>query len=70
MFVYNVNGTILETEEAFGEVWRQAKALAKEEKTFITRCVVKGDSVKEEFYHKAGIFLSIKLWDKNEAKIF
>lgn len=70
MYVYNVNGTILEDTEAFGQAWETAKALATEEHTIITRQVVNGDSIRNEFYATGGCFLNERFYEPSKAKIF
>lgn len=69
-FVYNVNGTVLEDIEAFGKAWKQAVEIAKSEHTEITRQVVCGDDIRNEFYAVGGIFLNDRFYDKNKVKIF
>ena len=72
-FIYNVNGTEFEDTEAFGNAWKQAVALAKEEHAMITRAVI-GVDVRYDFYTTAGVFLSDRFFDEykenNRVKFF
>jgi len=70
MFIYNVNGTTFEDTEAFGKAWKEAKEMAKAEHTFITRQVVKGNEIRNEFYATAGIFLNERFMEKDKVAIF
>jgi len=58
MFVYNVNGTVLEDTEAFGQAWAKAKEIATNEHTYIARQVVKGNDIRNEVYVKGGVFIN------------
>lgn len=69
-FIYNVNGTEFTDTEAFGKAWSEAKALAKEEHTAITRTIVTNSSIRYEFYAKGGCFLDNKFYSKENVKIF
>lgn len=57
-FFYNVNGTEFHDTVAFGNAWKQAVALAKEEHCGIDRTVVNGNDIRYEFYAKGGVFLA------------
>jgi hypothetical protein len=69
-FFYYVNGTEFVDTEAFGKAWKEAKALATEEHTCITRTVVKGKEMYHEFFAKGGCFLSERFYEKDRVKIF
>ena len=63
VFFYYVNGTEFVDTEAFGKAWRDAKALATEEHTCITRTVLTGeDNLRHEFFAKGGIFLNERFY--------
>ncbi len=65
-FYYNVNGAEFRDTVAFGQAWKEAKALAREEHCGIERTVVYGDEIRYEFYAKGGVFVSDKYkteWD-------
>lgn len=70
MFVYNVNGTILEDNVAFGDAWRKAKELAKSEQCGIFRQVVNGEDIRNEYYAKGGIFLNERFYEPDKLYIF
>lgn len=70
MFVYNVNGTILEDTVAFGDAWRKAKELAKAEQCGIFRQVVYGENIRNEYYAKGGIFLNERFYEPDKLYIF
>lgn len=70
IFFYYVNGTEFADTEAFGKAWTEAKALATEEHTCITRTVVKGEEMKHEFFAKGGCFLDERFYEKDRVKIF
>lgn len=70
LFVYNVNGTVLEDTEAFGKAWKRAKEIATEEHVGIERQVVCGDSISNEFYAKGGCFLNERFYSAEKVKIF
>ena len=69
-FIYNVNGTLFEDTKAFGQAWKNAKALATEEHTVITRTVICGNETHEEFFAKGGCFLNERFYEENKAKVF
>ena len=69
-FEYNVNGTIFEDTEAFGQGWKNAVALAKEEHATITRTVVNGDEIHYEFDSNGGCFLNNRFYEKDKVKVF
>lgn len=69
-FYYHVNGTEFHDTEAFGQAWKDAKALATEEHCSIERTVVRGDKISYEFYATGGCFLSQRFWEKDIVKIF
>ena len=69
-FFYYVNGTEFVDTEAFGKAWKEAKALATEEHTCITRTVVKGEEMYHEFFAKGGCFLNERFYEKERVKIF
>jgi len=70
-FIYNVNGTEFTDNKAFGEAWREAKKVATEEHVAITRTVIDGEKISNEFYSKGGCFLDMETADFNKrANIF
>lgn len=70
-FIYNVNGTEFTDNKAFGEAWREAKKVATEEHAAITRTVIDGEKISNEFYSKGGCFLDMETADFNKrANIF
>ena len=65
-FYYNVNGAEFHDTVAFGQAWKEAKALAREEHCGIERAVVCGDEIRYEFYAKGGVFVNDRYkteWD-------
>jgi hypothetical protein len=70
IFVYEVNGETFEDVEAFGKAWKQAKEVATKEHTCITRQVINGENIKNEFYTNAGFFQNERFYDKDKVKIF
>lgn len=65
-FYYNVNGAEFHDTVAFGQAWKEAKALAREEHCGIERTVICGENIRYEFYAKGGIFVSDEFrtdWD-------
>lgn len=70
LFVYNVNGTTFETTEAFGQEWKAAKQMAMEEHTIITRQVICGDEITNEFFAQGGIFMKEKFLGELKPYIF
>lgn len=65
-FYYNVNGAEFHDTVAFGQAWKEAKALAREEHCGIERTVVCGDEIRYEFYAKGGVFVNDRYkteWD-------
>ena len=70
IFVYEVNGECFEDTEAFGKAWKQAKEVATREHTCITRQVIKGENIRNEYYTKAGFFQNDRFYNKEDAKIF
>ena len=68
-FIYNVNGTTFEDTKAFGEAWKAAAAMAKEEHAIITRQVINGNDIRNEYYAK-GIFLNERFMNDTKAYIF
>lgn len=69
LFVYEVNGETFEGNEAFGEAWKKAVALAKAEHCGIFRQVVCGEDIRNEFYAK-GIFLNERFYEPDKLYIF
>ena len=69
-YLYNVNGTEFFDITPFGAAWKKAKAMAKEEHTYITRTVVNGSAIRYEFYAEAGIFLPMKFFDEVKVCVF
>ena len=57
-FIYNFNGYIYETNTAFDDTYRQLMREAKANGETVTRQVVNGDKVVNEYYHPAGIWLA------------
>lgn len=69
-FTYDVNGTTFEDTEAFGQAWEKAIALAEREHGAITRTVVRGESIRHEFFTKGGCFLDDRFYNKDKVKVF
>lgn len=69
LFVYCVNGSTFEDTTAFGDAWKKAKAMASEEHTIITRQVVIGNVIRNDYY-TGGIFLDEKFMDECPPLIF
>lgn len=69
-FVYQVAGYEFVDSVAFGEAWKEAKAKATELNAPIYRLVIKGDSVKQEVFVKAGFFLNVTLAAAENVAIF
>jgi len=69
-FIYMVNGTELYTTEAFGQEWKEAKALAAEAHCGIYRAVIKNGETRYEFYAKGGCFLNERFYTDEKIKIF
>ena len=69
LFVYCVNGSTFEDTTAFGQAWKQAQKMASEEHTFITRQVIYGTVIRNDYYAK-GIFLDEKFIDECPPFIF
>lgn len=57
LFVYNFNGTIYETTEAFDDTYRKLKAECVANGEPFSRQVIKGDTITDEFYHPAGMWI-------------
>lgn len=55
-YYYNVNGTEFHDMEAFGEAWKKAKVLAREEHCGITRTVIDGGKLFINFMQRASAF--------------
>ena len=56
-FIYNFNGYIYESHEAFDDTYRQLMREAKANGETVTRQVVDGNKVTDQYYHPAGIWL-------------
>ena len=69
-FLYYVNGTEFADTEAFGQGWENAKALATEEHTYITRTVIDDNNMRHEFFAKGVCFLNERFYEKDRVKIF
>lgn len=69
-FIYDVAGNEFTTTEAFGETWKEVKALATELHAAIYRTVIKGDEERREVYAKGGCFLWTSIADPNSVKIW
>lgn len=57
LFIYNFNGTIYETTEAFDDNYRKLKAECMANGEPISRQVVKGDKITNQYYTD-GIWLN------------
>lgn len=64
-YYYNVNGIEFHDMEAFGEAWKKAKVLAREEHCGITRTVIDGEKIVYQFYAKSQCFLNGDYTAKN-----
>ena len=71
-FTYFVNEMeIVGTDtEPFGKVWKKAKELATEKKTYITRMVTDKDEKRYEFFANGGCFLNKRFFNENRVKVF
>ena len=69
MFVYSVNGETFEDTVPFGEAWKKAKEAAKNDHTFITRQVICGNTITNEFYAE-GVFLNERFFTKDAVHVF
>ncbi len=56
-YIYNFNGYIHETNTAFDDTYRQLMREAKANGETVTRQVVDGNKVTDQYYHPAGIWL-------------
>ena len=56
-FVYNFNGYIYETTTAFNDTYRQLMREARVNGEKVTRQVIDGDKITNQYYHEAGIWL-------------
>ena len=56
-FIYNFNGDIYETTTAFDDTYRAKMAEAKASGETVTRQVIDGNKVVNEYYHPAGIWM-------------
>ena len=57
-FIYNFNGDIYETTTAFDATYRAKMAEAKANGETITRQVIDGNKIANEYYHPAGIWMA------------
>lgn len=71
-FTYFVNEIeIVGTDtEAFGVVWKEARKLAIEKNTYITRIVNDEGKERHEFFAKGNCFLNKKFFTENRVKVF
>ena len=69
-FVYQVNSNEFVGTEAFGEAWKQAKQMAAANHMPIYRLVIKGETVKQEVFTKAGCFLNVALATAENIEMF
>jgi len=69
-FVYQVASFEFVDTVAFGEAWQEAKQTATAHNAEIYRLVIKGESVKQEVFTKAGCFLSTKYATAENVAIF
>lgn len=58
LFIYNFNGYIYETTEAFDDTYRRLKADAVANGEPFSRQVITGDKVINEKYHASGIWMA------------
>ena len=70
IFIYNVGAKEFIDNKAFGKAWKDAKEYAIKRKTYITRRIIKGNKMREEFFAKGGVFLSIDRMNNDNLKIF
>ena len=56
-YIYNFNGHIHETNTAFDDTYRQLMREARANGEKVTRQVVDGNKVTDQYYHEAGIWL-------------
>lgn len=57
-FIYNFNGDIYETTTAFDTTYRAKMVEAKANGETVTRQVIDGNKVVNEYYHPAGIWMA------------
>ena len=57
-FIYNFNGDIYETTTAFDATYRAKMTEAKANGETVTRQVIDGNKVVNEYYHPAGIWMA------------
>lgn len=69
-FIYMVNGNEFIDTKAFGQAWKDAKAVAKAEHCGIYRSIVEGDNIRNEFFAKGGCFLNEKFFEDGRIEIF
>jgi len=69
-FIYQVAGWEFVDSEAFGKAWKEAKAKASEVGSPIYRLVIKGETVNQEVFLKAGCFLRVDLAQPKDLKVF
>lgn len=56
-YVYNFNGTVYETTEAFDDTYRKLKAEAVKNGEPFSRQVIDGDKIINQRYNPAGIWV-------------
>lgn len=71
-FVYDVNGSVFESSEPFGEAWLKAKEVARAEHVGIFRQVVNTvtGEIRNEFYAVGGVFLNERFYEVSKLYIF
>ena len=57
LFIYNFHGYIYESHEAFDSTYRQLMREAKANGEKVTRQVICGDKISNQYYHPGGIWL-------------
>ena len=69
-FVYQVAGFEFVDTTAFGNAWKEAKAMATELHAAIYRLVIKGEEIRQEVYLTSSCFLNVEMAEKKFIKIF
>lgn len=70
LFIYEVNGTKFEGYEPWGDAWKKAEELATTYHAPITRQVIKGEKIRNEFFAIGGMFLNEKSYRPEIVFIF
>lgn len=69
-YIYYVKGYAFQDTEAWGQAWKQAKAIAIEAHCPIYRTVINGEKEKYEFLAKGYVFINEKFYAPAKLYIF